>query len=272
MILINGVETRHVDAQDRGLQYGDGLFETIAITKNKPIFWDRHYRRLARGCERLNMACADQGLLLSEMMLVSEMQQQCVVKITLTRGVARGAGDRGYRFNANKADSSTRIVARYPWHVYPSDNTQSGIKMRLCQLRLGINPQLAGIKHLNRLEQVLARNEWADNHISEGLLLDHSGNVIEGTMSNLFIVKNSVLLTPDLSGCGVEGIMREVIIDIAKTNSIPVEISNIKLTEVYDADEVFVCNSLFKLWPVRQLEHRKYHYGPVAQQIVSYLD
>ncbi|MBI2779452.1 MAG: aminodeoxychorismate lyase [Gammaproteobacteria bacterium] len=145
----------------------------------------------------------------------------------------------------------TRLVALYAWPEYPPAFWVEGVAVRLCSTRLGSNPALAGIKHLNRLEQVLARSEWDDPAIPEGLMLDGEGYVIEGTMSNLFIVRNGRLLTPDLTQCGVAGVMRGCILDGARDAGIPVDITQITLDDVKSSDEVFLCNSLIGVWPVR---------------------
>jgi len=125
-------------------------------------------------------------------------------------------------------------------------------------MRLGRNPELAGIKHLNRLEQVLARNEWTDD-FQEGLMLDTESNVIEGTMSNLFLINQSGLLTADLSQCGIEGVIRQRIMAWAYQNDIPCSLNkHLRLEDVFAADALFICNSVIGIWPVKQLENMTY--------------
>jgi 4-amino-4-deoxychorismate lyase len=139
--------------------------------------------------------------------------------------------------------------------------------VRLCTTRLGSNPQLAGIKHLNRLEQVLARQEWNDPDIREGLLLDAEGFMIEGTMSNLFTVTGKSLATPDLTGCGVAGIMRTVVLEQAASLGLDVTVKPLPLAAVQQADEVFLTNSLIGIWPMIELENRAWNPGPVTRQM-----
>ena len=141
----------------------------------------------------------------------------------------------------------------------------------MCNTRLGINPALAGIKHLNRLEQVMARAEWNSIDIHEGLMLDINNNVIEGTKSNVFCVKNGELYTPDLSLCGVRGIMREQIIELAKQTGIPVHETQLDLDDLYQSEELFLSNSLIGLWPVRLLEDHSLKVGPISRQLADVL-
>jgi len=128
----------------------------------------------------------------------------------------------------------------------------------VCNFRYGRNPALAGIKHLNRLEQILARSEWTDNTISEGIVMDTENFVIEGTMSNIFCIVDRTLYTPDLSLCGIEGIIREKIIDIVDKFKFTVEIINVPLEFLLDADEVFLCNSLIGIWPVNSIDKKQF--------------
>mgnify|MGYP003394292323 CR=1 FL=1 len=247
--LINGVPANCIDVHDRGLHYGDGLFETFAVSNGEPALWDGHMQRLQLGCQRLNFPALDLTLLRSEALSLSSDVTQGVLKIIITRG----GGGRGYRAPSPLAAQVTRILALYPWPDYPATFWSEGVTVRVCVTRLGCHPALAGIKHLNRLEQVLARSEWDDASVPEGLMLDIQGNVIEGTMTNLFVVRNGKLLTPDVSQCGVAGVMRNWILACARAAGIPSAITALTLDTVISADEVFLCNSVIGLWPVREI-------------------
>ncbi len=263
--LINGQETDSLLSSDRGLHYGDGLFETIAIVNGKPALWQQHLQRLFDGCQRLQIIKPDADVLLHECELLCESTDRAVAKLIITRG----SGGRGYR----KPEQATpsRIWSLHPWPDYPAINIELGITARICQTRLGINPLLAGIKHLNRLEQVLARSEWKDSNIAEGLMLDINGRVIEGTMSNVFFIKQGILLTPDLHEAGINGLMRQQVLNIAKKLEIDIHIQDLTADIIEAADEVFFCNSLFGLWPVRQWSHTSQEKTdwPVTRQIIS---
>jgi 4-amino-4-deoxychorismate lyase len=252
-MLINGKPGDTVSALDRGLQYGDGLFETLAVVGGEPALWERHMRRLESGCRRLGLPSPPHELLLSEWCAAIGAGQRGVLKILLTRGV----GGRGYR--PPSTAEPTRIIVFYPWPEYPQHWWRDGIRLRVCATRLGENPALAGLKHLSRLEQVLARAEWDDPGIAEGLMLNPSGHVVEGTMTNLFLLRDGTLITPDLSRCGVAGIMRGVVMDMARERGIPVTERTLALQELARADALFVTNSLIGIWPVRELDGRRFN-------------
>lgn len=264
LTLVNGVETENLSVADRGLQYGDGLFETIAVRNGQPRLWARHMQRLQHGCERLAISMPDAGLLADESQRALQHAQSAVIKIMLTRG----SGTRGYR--PDPAQEPTRIVRALPSPQHPETNRTQGIAVRWCQTRLGRQPLLAGLKHLNRLEQVLARAEW-QQEFAEGLMCDSDGRVIEGTMSNLFIVRDGVLVTPDLSQCGVAGVMRAEVLDQAARLGIVTRIEPLTAEAVTVADEIFVTNAVIGLWPVSLLETRHYVVGKVTQALQAAL-
>jgi len=205
MFLLNGQSAGNIDPLDRGLHYGDGLFETIAVINKQPLCWDKHLERLLSGCKSLKINFNDVDALESEVASLCENVDRAVLKITITSGV----GGRGYQ-RPETGTIPTRLLAIHPWPDYPDGYSTQGIQVHLCSAKLGINPGLAGIKHLNRLDQVLARNEWDDTNTMEGLMLDNNDNVIAGTMSNLFVVlPDKKLITSDLSFCGIQVIMRK---------------------------------------------------------------
>lgn len=263
MVLINGRAASEIAVTDRGLHYGDGLFETIAICNEHPVpaLYRRHLKRLAEGCRRLDITIPRRAVLDKEIARVCQDVLRGALKIIVTRG----NGGRGYR--PVQPIQATRILSVHPWPDYPAFFAEDGITLRICRTPLGRNPALAGMKHLNRLEQVLARGEWNDPLIPEGLMLDSEGGVIEGTMSNIFIFKNKRLLTPDLSQCGVAGIMRGFVLEQAAALGVKVAVRPLRLTDIEQADEFFVCNSLIGLWPVRHLEGHHYPPGPLTQRL-----
>jgi len=247
MILINGRVGSSVDCLDRGLQYGDGLFETLRIENGQIQHWSLHWQRLVDGCERLYLPFPNQQLLLSEIEQVIAEQQSAVVKIIYTRGVT----DRGYAFSEINPN---RIVACFPMAEYAKENWLEGVELFLCKTRLAHQPLLAGLKHLNRLENVLARNEWRDKKFADGLMCCTDGFIIEATMSNFFLVKNGRLKTADLSQCGVAGVMRAHILQIASKQQIETSIENLTFDDLQNADEVFICNSVIGIWPVKKID------------------
>jgi len=261
VVLVNGIATEALGVRDRGLHYGDGLFETLAVSQGRPLCWDPHMARLLAGCERLRLPCPDADGLRKEAREACAALPLGVLKILITRG----AGGRGYR--PPREPVPTRIVMTRPWPPYPPGNTETGVTVIICQTRLGTNPGLAGLKHLNRLEQVLARSEWDDPGIAEGLMLDATGRVVEGTMTNLFMLSRGRLLTPALDEAGVAGVMRRLILETAPDLGLPATECSLNLRDLNAADELFLSNSLVGVWPVRELAGRAFKVGPVARRL-----
>ena len=259
--LINGKPCEQISVQDRGLHYGDGLFETLAVNDFRVLSWSRHLQRLQYGCEQLGIECPETGLIESEVGQLTSVSSRSVIKIIVTRG----EGGRGYR--VPERSNTTRIVALYPWPEFLHGQGDTGIRVQICATRLTCNRQLAGIKHLNRLDQVLARKEWTDPEIAEGIMMDATGHVIEGTMSNLFLFRQGELYTPDLSECGIAGVTRANILDLAPTRGGSVQVKKLTLEELLTAEEVFLCNSIIGIWPVREIDNHRFHTGPRTRVI-----
>lgn len=265
MHLFNGESERAVDYADRGLHYGDGLFETIAVKNGTPLFLQQHFQRLQQGCKRLLLPAPDITVLKTEAAQLVRGSDTAVLKLIITRGT----GARGYR--QPEQIRPTRLFSLHPFPCYPASYAQAGIKVRYCTTRLGLNPGLAGIKHLNRLEQVMARAEWNNSDIQEGLMQDVNGNIIAGTSSNFFLIKDRILYTPSITNCGVNGILRRVIIALAKQNDIPVMVKNISKQEVAAADELLLSNSIIGIWPIKQLAGQRYPKGEISSKLQTWL-
>lgn len=247
MILVNGHPGDAVDARDRGLAYGDGVFRTLRTQAGRPLWWRDHYAKLAADCKALLLACPDEAVLQAEIRQVAEAGEG-VVKIILTRG----AGARGYALPADQPVARIVLSATLP--AYAQAGAPDAIAARWCTLRLARQPRLAGIKHLNRLENVLARAEWNDPAIFEGLLCDDLGAVIGGVMSNLLIMKDGELFTPDLAECGVAGVARMRLLRAAARLGIPAHIGRLLPDAILAADEVMVCNSVIGVRRVARLD------------------
>ncbi|MBR9883863.1 MAG: aminodeoxychorismate lyase [Oceanospirillales bacterium] len=263
-IFINGQPGDSVSTSDRGLAYGQGVFETILIRSGRALFWEWHMERLEEGCRRLAIPC--DGLLQQLENELPELSPDGVLKIVVTRG----AGGRGYA--VTEPLEPTRIIQLSDLPTWPDNPLQAGIRVRRCRTVLAQQPLLAGIKHLNRLEQVLARAEWADTSIREGLVCDTAGNLIEGTMSNVFFVRDGVLCTPDLSQAGVAGVLRRWVIDMARKNGWPVRVGSFQFDDIESADEVFLCNSIIGIWPVVQFEDVCFTIGERSRTLQSLLE
>ncbi len=254
-VLINGFLEERVSALDRGLAYGDGLFETIRAVNGKAPLWARHLARLSDGCRRLGLPAPDAGVLSQEFARVVESIPDAVVKIILTRG----CGERGYA--PPEQVDVTRIIAAFPSPLLPMDWYRDGIRVRCCELRLAAQPRLAGIKHLNRLEQVLARAEWSDAAVVEGLLFDPAGNLVSATAANVFVGIEGGLLTPSVDQCGVAGVLRGALLD-----DLPeIRVRPMTKEGLMRADEMFLTSSVRGVLPVRTLDERAFRIGRYAR-------
>lgn len=247
---------------DRGLHYGDGLFETIACRDGEPQFLADHLQRLALGCERLGIELRSRGELLEDLQRLAAGRARSLLKVLLTRGpaTARGYAPRG-------DERATRIVLRYGWPLEDLRWSSEGVAVRMAALTLPENPRLAGLKHLNRLEQVLARAELRGSGFEEALLLSRSGCLVSGTMSNVFVVARSKVATPRLDRCGVAGVMRRVLMRTADAAGIQVEEARITRQDLEAADEIFLTNVRIGIWPVRALGSRELGVGPRTRQL-----
>ena len=266
MIRVNGVASNVAPVTDRGFAYGDGVFRTLRTTDGRPQHWLRHYAKLASDCARLEIACPDRDLLLAEVVSTAAALPECAVKVIITRG----GGERGYRIPPQA--NPTRVVIASPLPQYPVEYFVRGVALFPCRLILSAQPALAGVKHLNRLENVMARAEWDDPRYAEGLLQDDRGNAIGGTMSNLFIVEGNTLYTPDLSRCGVAGVTRERVMEAARRQGMKCISQALEVDRVSAADEVFMVNSLIGAWPVCAIGTVAIRTGDVTVRVQEWLD
>lgn len=263
LIYINGIQVDQAWVLDRGLAFGDGVFETFRFGQ-QPILLGFHLQRLYRGLEVLGISLELESFeeeLSSFIKAAMAIQAEGVIKIIVTRG----NGGRGYACEDSLIP--TQILSLHPLPKYPESNYKSGIPTAICEQKLASNPMLAGIKHLNRLEQVLARQEYASAQFPELLVRDYNNNIIEGVGSNLFAVKSNNLYTPDLSQCGIEGTLRRWLIDYSKSAGINVNILEIDAESLSEFDELFLCNSIFGIWPICSLGKLNWSVGPLTKKL-----
>ena len=256
---VDGQPAASLSLADRGLAYGDGLFETMAVRGGRPVLLERHLARVTAGCARLYIGL-DADRLRRELSAFCAELGEGVAKLIVTRG----DGQRGY---APSTGAPRHILQSAAMPAYPTQHAEQGVCLYPCTTRLAEQPLLAGLKHLNRLEQVLARAEWQDAEHAEGLMRDVSGRVVEGVFSNLFLVAGGALVTADLQRCGVAGVMRAELLEQAQALGIECQVRDIELDELLGADEVFLCNSLYGVWPVRQLQARHWSVGPLTRKL-----
>ena len=260
-VIINGQRDSQISSFDRGLAYGDGVFETIAVKQGKLIFWDDHLNRLIHGCDVLGIGGLDYNLLKSEVLSTISAKEDCVIKII----IARGVGGRGYKPEKN---THTRIIQKHPWPEHSEKLDQQEIEITQCAFRISRQSALSQIKHLNRLEQVLARSEWEDE-FQDGLVCDTNENIIEGTSSNVFFECDNNLITPDLTHCGIEGVMRKKIIEYCLANKISLEIRDFKLSEINSIRGILLCNSIMGIRQVRTYCGRELDNTAIINRLIT---
>jgi len=261
VVYLNGNCSDQISVYDRAFQYGDGLFETIAVVNGKPALLELHLQRLKTGLSRLAFPDFSFQSLVEDIQKKSRAFDSATLKLVITRGQSK----RGYLPSSTPDINKLLIFSKKtnPETIPP------GVSLCFCETRLGINPLLAGIKHLNRLEQVLARKESSDRGYDDGLMADIDGNIIEATSANLFLWKTGKLLTPDLSRCGIAGVVRQLIFEISEKMGIPVQVGRIRKADCENADALFLTNSLNGITPVNSLEAISFDSGNWPRDLFS---
>lgn len=254
--LVNGVASEQIALADRGFAYGDGVFETILIADGAPVWWEGHLARLRGGCDALRIECPPAELLSREAHSLIAGAMRAVLKLTVTRGIS----DRGY--GAASDTAPTRVLTLHPAPRLAPIDYRDGIAVRWCETRLAIQPRLACIKHLNRLEQVLARSEWDDAAFAEGLMRDLEGRAVCATAANLFLVRDGRVLTPVLERCGIAGVCRAWVL-----HHLRVQVCDLTPDDIESADELFLSSSLRGILPVARLDGRRWTPGEMTQQL-----
>lgn len=260
-MLVNGERAERVSVLDRGFSYGDGVFRTLRCESGQLLYWQRQWQRLAADCAGLGIACPPENVWRADIACLAP--GDAVVKLTVTRGVS----GRGYACGPEAVP--TRVVQVSPLPVYPATLATEGVVVRRCATLLSLQPGLAGMKHLNRLDQVMARREWQDPAVFEGLMSNPRGELVSGVMSNLFLVKAGMLCTHPLQDCGVAGVSRSVLLALAQGLGLPVREVPLYPADLELADEVFLTNSLFGVVPVRQCGALCWSTFPVQAQLRS---
>ncbi len=249
--IVNGQPSDTISILDRGLLYGDALFETIALVDGQALLIEQHIERLQNSAKHLGFNI-DTTILLNDIALLTKAHQgQNVLRVTLTRGV----GGRGYMPDA--AMACTRIVSLHDWPDYPDHYKTNGVNLSVSDVMLSTQPLLAGLKHSNRLEQVLAAQNIPSD-CQDVVMLDNSLQVVECSKANIFVMVNNQWLTPQLNNSGVEGIMRNAILELASDLGISIKVSTISTKTMETATAAFICNSISGIWPVKRYKQQCY--------------
>ena len=257
IVLINGAKQSKISIFNRNVQFGDGLFETCVVENKKILFWVNHFARLNRGCEQLKISKVDESVWLSDVKKALSLcsYDHCVVKLILSRGESL----RGYGFKDDIKPVRAVIVSELQ-----KTTLNNSFCLEYCQSGYDSNPKLAGIKHCNRLEQVLAR---AGLKSDEGIMLDENHNVISVTQGNIYAIHDNTLITPKLDKCGVEGTRRAVILDLAKLLGIKVKVDTLSVKELGQADEVFISNSIIGIQFISQIGNIGFGKNSITKKI-----
>lgn len=258
--LLNGSPVAHLEVDNRGLAYGDGAFETLLLQQGQPLWLDAHLDRLQHACKLLKIQF-DRSLISSEVLAFSGAFPAAVAVLKIV--IFRQAQGRGYGPHSAIPE---RLLTLSPSAPQP-DAWQGGVEVVICRQRLASPALLPGVKHLNRLEQVMAAAELLERAAPEGLMFDTGSALVEGTRSNVFLVRGGQLHTPALDRAGVAGIMRNRILAAAERLGICARVGRLSYSDLGHADEVLVCNSVFGIWPVTKIECLVKPVGPITRQL-----
>ena len=257
VVLINGDELSRVSVFSRNMQFGDGLFETCVGSESKILFWAMHLKRLSYGCEKLKIKKIAEQIWLSDIKKAVNLSshKNYVVKLILSRGESL----RGYGYKGDIEPVRIIIVSELKKQI-----VNKSFSLEYLNSGYHSNPQLAGIKHCNRLEQVLARASLSSD---EGIMLDEKENIISVTQGNIYFIFGNKLLTPKLDRCGVVGSRRSLILELAMSLKMEALESNISINQSQKADEVFISNSVIGIQPVHSIEIHKLGQNPLTEKI-----
>ncbi|SMY35816.1 Aminodeoxychorismate lyase [Photobacterium malacitanum] len=253
MALVNGYEQQALAITDRATQYGDGCFTTMLVEQQCVQLWSLHLARLALSLQRLAIAAPNWQQIHSQVAaLALKYPDKGGIKIL----ISRGSGGRGY--NPFGCDDTQVVITDFEWPLHYQQWQQQGITLGVCQQRMGNSPMLAGMKHLNRLEQVLLKQEVETAGWVDAIALDGDDRVIETTVANLFWRHGNTVYTPALQRAGVAGVMRQQILNMLDELNYDYQVGDFGINAVLAADEVFITNSLMALVPVNQIQTTQY--------------
>jgi len=259
--LVNGRRTDQISIHDRGLAYGDGVFETILCCKGELPLWDIHLARLEYSLKQLNIQPFETEFLKDVLKNNLNKSKIQIAKLTVTRGIS----SRGYAPPGQCQPTS--IISIFDYEEDHTEFRTNGVKVKLCGTYFARQVKLAGLKHLNRLEQILARMELSHSGHDEGIMLDQTGAVISATSHNIFLVKDGALITPDLTYSGIAGVMRQLVLGLANDENIPLTIRKVSMDELLSSDELFLTNSIHGIWPICELDSTIMPVGEITSDL-----
>ncbi len=246
-VYINGIKNDCLTLSNRSIHYGDGLFETILVKNGKLLLLDLHLNRIVNDSKKLFFKAVSAEKINELLQPIIINYPNAIVKLI----IARNQKSRGYAVSDQSEFDSIVVI-----NALPVKKMQ--LTAKICQTRLASQPLLAKIKHLNRLEQVLASNEL-EQGVDEGVLFLHKKDqLVETISSNIFVIKDDEISTPLLINAGVEGVAKKIIISTANKNGLVIKEKNINKHQLLNADSVFISNSIFGLRQLKQIDLIQY--------------
>ena len=257
VVLVDGVLESEISIFNRNMQFGDGLFETCVSKGNNILFWQRHLSRLNKGCEKLNIKKIAESVWLEDIKkaLSLSLEKNCIIKLILSRGNSL----RGYSYSEDIEPVRVVIVSEIK-----KTKSKYSVSLEYASSGFHSNPKLAGIKHCNRLEQILARASIVED---EAIMLDENQNIISVTQGNIYFIFGNKLLTPKLDRCGVVGSRRSLILELARSINLEVDEDTISIEQAEKANEVFISNSLIGIQSVSSIGSYYLNNNPLTKKI-----
>ncbi|WP_105902372.1 aminodeoxychorismate lyase [Vibrio gangliei] len=265
MFFVNGKPQEHTQVTDRSFQYGDGCFTTVLVKNGLPMYWEAHRNRLQTTCQRLAIELPDWQQIEQWVTQAIDQHSPLSTLSGIKIHISRGHGGRGYSCQGLVGSQVTVSSFDYPNHY--NDWQQYGIEVGVSQVKLGINPLLAGLKHNNRLEQILVKQDIEHQQNQDAIVLDCQNTVVEMCAANLFWVINGQIYTPDLTLNGVEGVMRAQVLGMQS-----VVVGHYKLKDVLQADEVFMTNALHAIVPIKKIQNTTFTIGAITRALQEKLN
>ena len=254
--LINGTFQK-ISPFDRAFQYGDGIFRTFVVENKKPVHWKHHYKKIVDDCIAMKITPPKEKDLLSDIRSLFKSKTKSVGKFIISRGTS----ERGYKFNEDIKHNRFLIKTKMP--SYPKEYFEIGVNLYVCKQKL--NPSiLSGVKHLNRLENIMARQEWEGDQYADGILLNQNGYVIECISSNIFMRIGKIIYTPKITHVGIKGVTRELILKVSAGLGFKIKEATFTLNKLLASDEVFITNSLFGVLQVKKIKNKSWQRQELA--------
>ena len=249
--LINGSSSKNISPFDRGLSYGDGVFRTFLVKNRNPINWDIHYKKLKLDADIFKIKIPTKKELLLDIKKLFNLNKSYIGKIIITRGTS----NQGYQYKKNI--TSTRILLKINYKKINPSLYLNGVSLKVCKTRVSHNEIYGGAKHLNRIDNVLAKSEL-NNSVFDGLMLDKDGFINECVSSNIFARYGKSIIIPKQKNAGVSGVCQEIIIKYSKLLGFNFKYQDINLEKLKKADEVIITNSIFGALYVNKIDKKEW--------------